>query len=195
MKRIVRALLLTGALGMSASAWAQEPPKEPPHQRPPTTHPPAGAPQFRARITGDVIVGEPAPDFELDGSGGKPVKLSSYRGRWLLLVFGDRKEALMPLRESYADLDSMDMHVVGVCAEKAYNLVTFAKRESFPFTLLADVTREISDMYGLYDAQERKVLPGFLVINPEGEIRLALLGQSLPPADVVRLAKYVASQL
>jgi peroxiredoxin len=195
MKNLFRALLLLAAIGMSASAWAQADSKETPRKEPPPVHPPTGAPQFRARITGDVIVGELAPDFELDGSSGKPVKLSSYRGRWLLLVFGDRKEALTPLRESYADLDSMDMHIVGVCAEKAYNLVAFAKHEAFPFMLLADVTREISDMYGLYDAQERKVLPGFLVINPAGEVRLALLGQSLPPADVVRLAKYVASQL
>ena len=76
-----------------------------------------------------------------------------------------------------------------------YNLVAFARRESMPFLMLADITREISEMYGLYDWQERKVLPGYVLLNPAGEVRLALLGVSFPPEDVARLVQYVTARL
>ena len=32
-------------------------------------------------------VGDPAPDFELPGTGGKTYRLSDYRGRKLILAF------------------------------------------------------------------------------------------------------------
>jgi peroxiredoxin Q/BCP len=136
-----------------------------------------------------------APDFELPGSAGKQVKLSSYRGHWLILAFGDRKETVSPLREVCAELDSSGIHLLGVCAEKTYFLSSFVNRESFPFTILADDTREISDLYGLYESRERKVLPGYILINPKGEIRLSMLGQTLPPGDVARVVKYVTTRL
>lgn len=194
-----RALVAPFALSLMLACFhpasAQDAPKQTPRpQQPSMPRTGTSAPQFQAKISGEAAVGERAPDFELDGSYGKPVRLSSYRGRWVVLVFGDRKETVAPLAAVAANLDSAGIHLLGVCNEKSYFLAAFARQKKFPFPILADVTREISDMYGLYDSRERFVLPGFIMIGPSGTVRFALLGQTLPPADVARLARYVSSR-
>ena len=195
MKATTRVLSLIAVLALAPAARAQVEGKNPPRPTPAPPTAPTSGPQLRPNSSGQVQMGELAPNFELDGSRGKPVKLSSYRGHWLLLTFGDRKEHFAPLQQVSAELDSSDIRLLGVCGEKGYNLVAYAKRENLSFVVLADLTREISELYGLYDWQERKVLPGYLLISPEGEVRLALLGQSFPPADVARLARYVTGRL
>lgn len=185
--------LCIAALG-SSPAKAQEDSKTGPRPQPSPGATTPGSPQFQSRIRGLAEVGELAPDFELDGSNARPVRLSSYRGRWVVLAFGDRKETVAPLASVAASLDSARIQLIGVCNEKAYFLEAYARQRRFPFPLLADVTREISDMYGLYDSRERFVLPGFVMIDPRGNVQFALLGQSLPAVDIARLAKYVAAR-
>lgn len=187
---LVLCLTLSAA---AARAQGKEPPP-PPRQQPQGPATSSGAPQFSPHIYGEAEVGEKAPDFELDGSESKPVKLSAYRGRWVILAFGDRKETVAPVREVAAKLDSAGIALLGICNEKAYFLVAFAKNTRFPFLLLADVTREVSAMYGLEDSHAREVLPGYVMIDPKGDVQFALLGQSIPPADLARLARYVAAR-
>lgn len=181
-------LSLTSPLALHAQI------KEPPRQVAPGPATTSGSPQFQPRISGDVAVGERAPDFELDGSYDRPVRLSSYRGQWVLLVFGDRKETVAPIREIAAELDSAGIALLGICNEKAYFLVAFARRTNFPFPVLADITREISAMYGVDDSRDRFVQPGYVLIGPKGNVRFALLGQTLPPDDIARLSMFVAAR-
>lgn len=178
-------------------AWSQEDPKNP--RRPATAPIDAAARPPRSgtsmMITGQVIVGERAPDFELDGSEGHPVKLSRMRGDWVLLVFSDRKESPAELRGGYEDLARQGMKIVGVCNEKPGNLKSFAEKTALPFVLLGDVTGEISAMYGLHDRLRSATLPGFVVIDRDGKVRMAMLGQQLPAEDIARLARFAMTQL
>ena len=182
------------ALVLTVPAHGQVGLKEPPRQSASPATSPHGEPQFQSRISGDVAVGELAPDFELDASDGRHVQLSSLRGRWVILVFGDRKETVAPMASVAATLDSAGISVLGVCNEKTYFLASYVKQTRFPFPILSDVTREISAMYGLDDSRERSVQPGFVMIEPGGNVRFALLGETLPPGDVARLALYVAGR-
>jgi peroxiredoxin len=146
-------------------------------------------------ITGQVIVGERAPDFELDGSEGHAVKLSRLRGDWVLLVFSDRKEAAAELRGSHDELAKLGIKIVGVCDEKPGSLKSFAERTALPYVLLADVTGEISAMYGLHDRARSAILPGFVVLDREGMVRMAVLGQQLPAQDIAHLARFAMTEL
>ena len=191
---LVMVLALALALG-PARTLAQEtrtPQRPAPTPTPQTAEP---SPHTGATVTGQVFVGERAPDFELDGSKGQPVKLSRLRGDWVLLVFADRKEDLAPLRESWADLRPLGIQPVGVCNEKARTLEIYNARNPLPFPLLADVTGEISAMYGLYDHAHSSTRPGFLVLDREGVVRMAVLGQQLPVGDITRLAQYAITGL
>ena len=191
MMRIRCAGMLAPAIALATVAFAQPDARQTGRQPPSATNS-SGSPQYHARASGQVAIGELAPDFELDGSNGRSVKLSSMRGHWVLLAFGDRKESLASLRGINGSLDSAGIVLLGVCGEKAYNLVEYAKKSSLPYLLLADVSREISDLYGLYDSLDRVVVPGYLILDPDGNIRLTLLGQQLPASDLARLALYVA---
>jgi peroxiredoxin len=109
----------------------------------------------------------------------------------VLLAFADRKEDLAPLANIHTSLRRQGVQILGVCNEKAHNLRSFAAREKTPFLLLADVTGDVSAMYGVYDYITQTTLPGFLVLDREGDVRLSLLGSQLPAAEVERLVEFV----
>jgi peroxiredoxin len=189
------ALLVTLLLGVPIGAAAQKPatmpPKLPAEARNTGTTPP---PARRApSISGQVFIEDLAPSFELDASDGRAYKLSSSRGYWTLLAFADRWQHLDALQEVESGMKDLGLHVVGVCHEKAHTLLGAAERGKLPVRLLADVTGEVSATYGLYDFVRSETEPGVLIIDPNGIVRLAILGR-LPPADsIVRLARYMIS--
>lgn len=186
-------LLAAACLAWAAESVAQK--EEKPASPPQGETPPAGAPHVRTSIRGEVVIGERAPDFELDASTGRPLRLATLRGDWVLLAFDSRKEGVAPLRQVENELRTLGVRPVGVCDEKAYHLESFAKRESFPFPLLADPTGEISALYGLYDAERFTTGPGYVLLDRDGVVRMALLGQHFPADDVLRLIRYTIKGL
>jgi len=64
-------------------------------------------------------VGEPAPDFELTGLDGKPVQLSSFRGRWLVLetasvscmMYARNVDKIALVRQKYPDVAWLIVYV------------------------------------------------------------------------------------
>jgi peroxiredoxin Q/BCP len=144
---------------------------------------------------GQVFVGETAPNFELDGSQGNPVKLSKLRGTWIVLAFADRRQQLGNLRDNIPELRQLGAQFVGVCHEKSQTLVSFVQRDSIPFLMLADVTGEVSAVYGLYNHELSETRPGFFVLDRKGAVRMAVLGQLLPGTDIARLARIAITGL
>lgn len=188
MKRnVVLAALLI--LDLAAPALAQENPKS---QTPPPTMEREGAsraPHAQLGMNGRVYIGDLAPDFELDGSRGAPVRLSRLRGDWLLLVFTDRRDQFLTLRVISDEMRQIGVRIVGVCHEKARTLDNYRARDSVPL-MLADVTGEVSTMYGLYDGLHQRTVPGFLVVDRAGVVRIAFSGQWLPPDEIGRLTQF-----
>jgi peroxiredoxin len=140
-------------------------------------------------VTSQVYVGEAAPDFELDGSEGRPVRLAKLKGYWLLLVFADRRAELAPLQQIEPRLRKLGVRPYGVCGDKAYTLGSFARQQKLPFVLLADVTGEVSQLYGLYDSRLSQIRPGFVLVSRQGVVRMALLGQALPYDEMLGLVE------
>jgi peroxiredoxin Q/BCP len=142
-----------------------------------------------SHIISQVYVGEPAPDFELDGSEGRPVRLAHLKGYWVLLVFADRRTELEPLNGIEPDLRRLGVRPFGVCADKAYVLKSYAEKKHVPVVLLSDITGEISQVYGLYDTRMRLVRPGFILVDRQGVVRMALLGQQIRFDEMLGLVK------
>ena len=187
-------LLFAVCLALPSQVMAQKDQK--PSTPPTTTAPSEGGPApTRVRIRGELVIGDRAPDFELDASNGKPLRLASLRGDWVLLVFDSRKEDVARLQPVNTELKSIGVKVVGVCDEKAYHLESFARRESFPYPLLADPTGEISAIYGLFDGERSTTGPGFLLLDRDGVVRMAILGQRFPPDDVLHLIRFAITGL
>ena len=95
------ALALSAVMLLPALTLAQTDGKEGKMRPPPDASAGVHSPIARSHIAGEVAIGERAPNFELDGSDGRPLKLSKLRGDWVLMVFGSRKEELTPLVSIY----------------------------------------------------------------------------------------------
>ncbi len=191
--RTIMWMLLAMSL-VAAGAAAQESSKGSPPSRPPH-EPPAGPhnPSPQGRIEGEIFLGDLAPDFELDGSRGKPARLSYYRGDWVVLVFADRREQLGRLAAVNGEMTEVGAVLLGVCKEKAYVLERYAAREKVPFLMLADWSGEISALYGLYDYEHSEIQPGFMVLDRTGTVRLAFVGINLPPEEIARIARFAVT--
>jgi peroxiredoxin len=195
MKRAVFVLCVMLAAG-TAMAQAHETPKTP-SQPVPTTDPkgtitPVPLP---SAVTSQVYVGEAAPDFELDGSEGRPVRLAKLKGYWLLLVFADRRADLVTLQEIEPRLRKLGVKPYGICGDKAHTVTSFARQSQLPFVLLADVTGEVSQLYGLRDTRAGQIRPGFVLVNRQGKVRMALLGEALPYDEMLGLVESAVATL
>jgi peroxiredoxin len=182
------------ALALAAPCLAQESSKAPPPMAGNEREPSARNPHAQLGMSGRVYTGDLAPDFELDGSRGTRVQLSRLRGDWLLLVFSERREQFVNLRAIQKDMDELGVRVVGVCHEKARTLDNYVDRDNVPL-MLADVTGEVSTMYGLYDSMRRQTVPGFMVLDRDGVVRIAFSGQLLPPEEIARLTHFAVTGL
>jgi peroxiredoxin Q/BCP len=100
-----------------------------------------------------VEEGSQAPDFELLDQYGRPFKLSSARGRYVVLYFypkamtrGCTIEAI-EFRDSYKRISDLGALVVGVSRDGVDDIRRFTERYSLPFTLLSDPEGRVIKLY------------------------------------------------
>ena len=185
--------LLVVAASLPAAALAQDPKST---QKPATERAASVAtPRNHPTIIASIAIGQPAPDFGLEDASGRPVRLSSLRGDWTVLLFTDRARQLIPYSAIDPELRTLGGRIVGVSHEKVQTLRSIGARESIPFVMLADATGEVSTMYGLYQRDRGETRPGFMVLDREGTVRLALLGHLPEPHEVERYARFVITGL
>jgi peroxiredoxin len=187
----VSATVILLAFMLSTPGWAQDAPKgsSRPSSPPRPTAGTTPAPRLPARIESQVVVGDRAPGFELDGSQGAPVRLSRWRGSWVLLLFEEDRVLAPRLREVEAAMRPLGVVPLTVCGEKARTLEALAVRDTLTPLVLADVTGEISALYGLFDYGRARIRPGLVLVDRVGVVRMALLGQSLPVAETRQLVE------
>jgi peroxiredoxin len=182
---MICAAMLVAFLTPASGQEQPKTPPQPPPERPPVAQRPA--PRGQLQPMGHVDLLERAPDFELDASNGRTLKLSSTRGNHLLLVFAPYKEQLATLQPYAAELAERDIQLLGVCNDKQHNLVAMARRDSLSFLMLADVTGDVSAMYGLLDRSQRLTIPGALLLDPRGVVRFIVLGHLPSPRELVSM--------
>ena len=123
-----------------------------------------------------------APDFTLPDQDGKTHALSDYRGKWVLLYFYPKDDTpgctieACAIRDQFKDFGAVSAVVLGVSTDSVASHKKFASTYELPFTLLADVNKEVVGRYGVFG--EKKFMgrtymgtarTSFL-IDPEGSI-------------------------
>lgn len=196
MKRLVAGLAILIATCMaSAIAFAQSEPKTPtpsaPTQPDNSPHPATG---YRG-MSGQVGIGEPAPGFDLTNADGKRVRLSGFAGSRVLLCFADRRDMVAELGAVAESLAVSGVRLVAIARDSPRSLKSLAERESLAFEMLSDPTGEISGIYGSYDSAISSIRPGYVLVGPKGLVRMVLLGQRLPPTDLLKITRYALSTL
>jgi peroxiredoxin Q/BCP len=104
--------------------------------------------------------GDAAPDFEARDADGNPVRLSSLRGRRVVLYFypkddtpGCTKEACS-FRDGFAEFERRGIEVLGVSTDDEKSHRKFAEKYGLPFRLLADTGHAVADLYGVYGEKQ-----------------------------------------
>ena len=101
-----------------------------------------------------VAVGDVAPPFSLEASGGVTVSLDDFAGQPVVLVFypGDDTPVCTKQLSSYnRDLDrfeALDAQVLGISAQSVESHDAFAGKHGLNFPLLADPDKAVALMYG-----------------------------------------------
>ena len=144
-------------------------------------------------------VGDSAPGFAAPAASGKTIKLSDFKGQWVVLYFypkaGTPKctQEACSLRDGYAETQKAGAVIVGVSLDDLDVLQKFQQTESLPFELLSDSKKQVSRAYGVLGlgglfAQRRTFL-----IDPQG--RIAYIFEEVNPAGHSRQVLDVLARL
>ncbi|MDR1977321.1 MAG: peroxiredoxin [Synergistaceae bacterium] len=154
-----------------------------------------------------VGIGEPAPDFSVEGFSAKDnafkkYALSEFRGKWVLLFFypGDFTYVcpteLQSLAEYKQDFDELKVQVFLVSTDSKFSHKQWNEYElskmidgGMPYSMLPDQTGALGKPYGFYDATQGVDLRGTVVIDPDGAVQLIYVNASAVgrhPGEIVR---------
>src|SRR4051794_11289424 len=140
--------------------------------------------QDRAMTT-RLAPGDAAPDFTLHDADDKPVSLSDFRGRRVIVYFypaastpGCTKEAC-DFRDNLGELNDAGLDVVGISPDKPEKLAKFRDNEKLTFALLSDPDRKVLTAWGaygekmMYGKKVQGVIRSTFVVDEKGKIEVA----------------------
>ncbi|HUP84972.1 MAG TPA: peroxiredoxin [Acidimicrobiales bacterium] len=125
-----------------------------------------------------VGVGDLAPDFTLEGTGGRDYTLSQCTGQPVVLVFypGDNTPVCTMQLNTYSSdiamFDELGAQVLAISPQSVESHEAFSGVHGFSFPLLADTEKSVARAYGILGPvgfYKRSVF----VIDREGRIRYA----------------------
>lgn len=103
-----------------------------------------------------VKVGQVAPDFEAKIETGETIKLSDYRGKKVVLYFYPKDNTpgctaeSCNLRDNYDALIKAGYVVLGVSSDSEKSHQRFIKKQSLPFSLIADTDLKVHEAFGTW---------------------------------------------
>jgi peroxiredoxin Q/BCP len=123
-----------------------------------------------------VEEGKPAPDFELTSDSGEKVKLSSFRGKPVVLYFYPRSDTpgctrqACAIRDTWDEFRRRDAVVLGVSNDKEAAQARFRAKYELPFTILADPDDEAGEAYGVTREGKTSFERSTFLIDREGNV-------------------------
>ncbi len=129
--------------------------------------------------------GDPAPEFTLPDAQGRPVSLSDYRGRRVIVYC--YPAALTPgcttqardFTAAAGDLAEAGLDIIGISPDPQDKLLRFREAEGLQITLLSDRDKQVLAAYGaygtkkLYGKEVVGVIRSTFVIDAEGRVEKA----------------------
>ncbi len=119
-------------------------------------------------------IGDPAPDFTLDGTDG-PFTLSEHLGERVVLLFYPGDDTAVCTRQfcSYRDraeeVESLDATLVGISTKDAASKEAFKAKHGLTVPLLADEDGSVADAYGVR-ARVGFTKRAVIVVDEQGRI-------------------------
>lgn len=138
------------------------------------------------------ILNMAVPDFSAEMTGGKPFRLSDFRGRTLVIYFypkdntpGCTTEA-MQFRDLHPQFRSAGAEIIGVSRDSLRSHEGFKAKLGLPFELISDPDETVCQLFdvmvmkSMYGKQVRGVERSTFVIDAEGKIVKEWRGVKVP---------------
>lgn len=127
---------------------------------------------------------EPAPEFEAVSTHG-PVRLSDYRGKWLMLFSHPADftpvctTEFVGFAEIYPELQQRNVELLGLSIDSVYAHIAWVRNieeklgVKIPFPVIADLSADVARRYGMImpEASATETVRAVFVIDPEGILR------------------------
>ncbi|MDT5295734.1 MAG: peroxiredoxin 2/4 [Acidobacteriota bacterium] len=141
----------------------------------------------------EAKVGQQSPDFDMPSTKNiekldENVKLSEYKGQWLVLLFYPLDftfvcpTELTTFSDRYADFQDIGADVIGVSTDSVHSHRAWLKTprdkggvEGLKYPLASDITKQVARDYGVLIEDKGVALRGLFVIDPEGTLRYAVI--------------------
>jgi len=161
------------------------------------------------------LVQKTAPDFKAtavlpDGSF-KDIKLSDYKGKWVVLFFYPLDftfvcpTEILAFSDANAEFEKVGAQLIGVSVDSHFTHLAWLNTprkegglQGLTYPLVADLNKSIARDYGVLIEAEGIALRGLFLINPEGKIEAATV-HNLPVGRstdetlrVIKAFQYVA---
>ena len=129
-----------------------------------------------------VKEGDKAPAFTLPDQNGDKVKLSDFKGEYVVLYFYPRADTpgcttqACGIRDRSVEYAAAGAKVIGVSPDEPQALEKFDDKHGLGFTLLGDVDHEVADKYGawgeksMYGKKYMGMLRSTFIIDPKGKV-------------------------
>lgn len=135
------------------------------------------------------LVGQQAPDFNMPSTKNmetleENVKLSDYRGKWLVFFFYPADftfvcpTEILALNERLQEFKDLDCEVLGCSCDSEHSHRAWIKTPrdqnglgGLDYPLAADFTKEVARHYDVLKEKDGQSMRGLFIIDPEGVIR------------------------
>ncbi len=142
---------------------------------------------------GGARVGAPAPDFRMKSTRNletlnEDVRLSDYRGKWLVMFFYPLDftfvcpTEIRAFSETAEKFRKLGAEILGVSTDSVHSHRAWIKAGrdlnglgEIHFPLASDITRKISREYGVLKEDDQIALRGLFIIDPKGTLQYQVI--------------------
>lgn len=130
-------------------------------------------------------IGEKAPEWTLQDQDENEIKLSDFKGKWVIFYFypkdntaGCTVEAV-DFTAAKADLEAKNAVILGVSPDSAKSHRNFIDKKELTITLLSDPDHTVMEQYGVWQLKKNYgreyygVVRTTFLIDPEGNLAFA----------------------
>ncbi|MEN9679049.1 MAG: hypothetical protein RLZ57_178 [Actinomycetota bacterium] len=128
-------------------------------------------------------IGSEVPDFELPNTEGGLTKLSSYRGKNVLVMFypfafsGICTGELCEIRDNLKDFQNEQVQIISISTDPMYSNKAFAAAEGYKFPVLSDFWPhgKVSKQFGVFNEDRGCATRGSFLIDKNGIHRWSVI--------------------